>query len=141
MGYDRETSHGCCHEVRRRKRSRDGWQKMRVTGNITVKAKRYFETYYTGEETRVVDSKERGMNLSFMRINLRKTHIWRMIVKYAAILLFPLCVGFGYWLLENDDPPQTTFVSGAYPLSRGTTKAVLVFNSGQQVKLTDSIAF
>ncbi len=33
------------------------------------KAKRYFETYYTGEETRVVDSKGRGMNLSFMQIN------------------------------------------------------------------------
>ncbi|MEI3420056.1 MAG: hypothetical protein V8R91_02780 [Butyricimonas faecihominis] len=33
------------------------------------KAKRYFETYYTGEETRVVDSKGHGMNLLFMRIN------------------------------------------------------------------------
>ena len=104
------------------------------------KAKRYFETYYTGEETRVVDSKGAWDEFVVYADKSRKTHIWRMIVKYAAILLFPLCVGLGYWLLGNDTP-QTTFVSGGISIEPGTTKAVLVFNSGQQVKLTDSIAF
>ena len=104
------------------------------------KAKRYFETYYTGEETRVVDSKGAWDEFVVYADKSRKTHIWRMIVKYAAILLFPLCVGLGYWFLGNDTP-QTTFVSGGISIEPGTTKAVLVFNSGQRVKLTDSIAF
>ena len=109
-------------------------------GEYYRKAKRYFETYYTGEETRVVDSKGAWDEFVVYADKSRKTHIWRMIVKYAAILLFPLCVGLGYWLLGNDTP-QTTFVSGGISIEPGTTKAVLVFNSGQQVKLTDSIAF
>lgn len=104
------------------------------------KAKRYFETYYTGEETRVVDSKGAWDEFVVYADKSRKAHIWRMIVKYAAILLLPLCVGLGYWLLGNDTP-QTTFVSGGISIEPGTTKAVLVFNSGQRVKLTDSIAF
>ena len=104
------------------------------------KAKRYFETYYTGEETRVVDSKGAWDEFVVYADKSRKTHIWRMIVKYAAILLFPLCVGLGYWFLGNDTP-QTTFVSGGISIEPGTTKAVVVFNSGQRVKLTDSIAF
>ena len=104
------------------------------------KAKRYFETYYTGEETRVVDSKGAWDEFVVYADKSRKTHIWRMIVKYAAILLLPLCVGLGYWFLGNDTP-QTTFVSGGISIEPGTTKAVLVFNSGQQVRLTDSIAF
>ena len=104
------------------------------------KAKRYFETYYTGEETRVVDSKGAWDEFVVYADKSRKAHIWRMIVKYAAILLLPLCVGLGYWLLGNDTP-QPPFVSGGISIEPGTTKAVLVFNSGQQVKLTDSIAF
>ena len=104
------------------------------------KAKRYFETYYTGEETRVVDTRGAWDEFVVYADKSRKAHIWRMIVKYAAILLLPLCVGLGYWLLGNDTP-QTTFVSGGISIEPGTTKAVLVFNSGQQVKLTDSIAF
>ena len=104
------------------------------------KAKRYFETYYTGEETRVVDTRGAWDEFVVYADKSRKAHIWRMIVKYAAILLFPLCVGFGYWFLENDES-QTTFVSEDISIEPGTTKAVLVFNSGQQVKLTDSIAF
>ncbi|WP_270544041.1 FecR family protein [Butyricimonas paravirosa] len=104
------------------------------------KAKRYFETYYTGEETRVVDTRGAWDEFVVYADKSRKAHIWRMIVKYAAILLLPLCVGLGYWFLGNDTP-QTTFVSGGISIEPGTTKAVLVFNSGQQVKLTDSIAF
>ena len=92
------------------------------------KAKRYFETYYTGEETRVVDSKGAWDEFVVYADKSRKAHIWRMIVKYAAILLLPLCVGLGYWLLGND-APQTTFVSGGISIEPGTTKAVLVFNS------------
>ena len=109
-------------------------------GEYYRKAKRYFETYYTGKETRVVDCKGAWNEFVVYADKSRETHIWRAIVKYAAILLFPLCVGFGYWFLENDES-QTTFVSEDISIEPGTTKAVLVFNSGQQVKLTDSIAF
>ena len=104
------------------------------------KAKRYFETYYTGEETRVMDTRGAWDEFVVYADKSRKAHIWRMIVKYVAILLLPLCVGLGYWFLGNDTP-KTTFVSGGISIEPGTTKAVLVFNSGQQVKLTDSIAF
>ena len=63
------------------------------------KAKRYFETYYTGEETRVVDTRGAWDEFVVYADKSRKAHIWRMIVKYAAILLLPLCVGLGYWFL------------------------------------------
>ena len=39
------------------------------------KAKRYFETYYTGKKLVWWIARERGMNLSFMQINLGK-HIF-----------------------------------------------------------------
>ena len=104
-------------------------------GEYYRKAKRYFETYYTGKETRVVDCKGAWNEFVVYVDKSRETHIWRAIVKYAAILLFPLCVGFGYWFLENDES-QTTFVSEDISIEPGTTKAVLVFNSGQQVKLS-----
>jgi len=104
------------------------------------KAKQYFEVYYTGEKTRMVDPGRAWDEFVVYADKSRKTHAWGVIVKYAAILLFPLCVGLGYWFLGND-APQTTFVSEDVSIGPGTTKAVLVFNSGQQVKLTNSIAF
>ena len=80
------------------------------------KAKRYFETYYTGEETRVVDSKGAWDEFVVYADKSRKAHIWRMIVKYAAILLLPLCdLVTGCWEMI---PPKRPSSRGAYPLSR-----------------------
>ena len=78
------------------------------------KAKRYFETYYTGEETRVVDTRGAWDEFVVYADKSRKAHIWRMIVKYAAILLLPLCVGLGWEMI----PPKRPSSRGAYPLSR-----------------------
>lgn len=104
------------------------------------KAKRYFEIYYTGKETRVVDCEGAWKEFVVYADKFRKIHILRAIVKYAAILLFPLCVGLVYWFSGNDEA-RTTFVPKSIAIEPEMAKAVLVFNSGLQVKLTDSIAF
>lgn len=104
------------------------------------KAKRYFEIYYTGKETRVVDCKGAWKEFVVYADKYRGICIWRAIAKYAAILLFPLCVGLVYWFSGNDEA-RTTFVPKSIAIEPEMAKAVLVFNSGLQVKLTDSIAF
>ena len=104
------------------------------------KAKRYFDKYYTGEETRVVDSKGAWDEFVIHADKSLKKRTLRMIIKYAAVLLLPLCLGIGYWFLGND-APKTTTIAENISIEPGTTKAVLVFNSGQQVELTDSVAF
>lgn len=104
------------------------------------KAKRYFEIYYTGKETRVVDCKGAWKEFVVYADKYRGICIWRAIAKYAAILLFPLCVGLVYWFSGNDEA-RTTFVPKSIAIEPEMVKAVLVFNSGLQVKLTDSIAF
>ena len=104
------------------------------------KAKRYFDKYYTGEETRVVDSKGAWDEFVIHADKSLKKRTLRVIVKYAAVLLLPLCLGVGYWFLGND-APKTTTIAENISIEPGTTKAVLVFNSGQRVELTDSVAF
>lgn len=104
------------------------------------KAKRYFEIYYTGKETRVVDCEGAWKEFVVYADKYRGICIWRAIAKYAVILLFPLCVGLVYWFSGNDEA-RTTFVPKSIAIEPEMVKAVLVFNSGLQVKLTDSIAF
>ena len=61
-------------------------------------------------------------------------------MRYAAVLLLPLCLGLGYWFWGNDSL-DTAVIPGGIQIEPGTTKAILVFNSGRQVELTDSSTF
>ena len=63
------------------------------------KAKRYFETYYTGEETRVVDSK--GAWDEFVVYADKSRNAWDLVT--------------GFWEMI---PPKRPSSRGAYPLSR-----------------------
>ena len=105
------------------------------------KAQRYFDKYYTGEESRVVDSKNAWEEFVVYTNKTPKKHIGRIIIKYVAVLLLPLLLGgIAYWFWESGQF-QVTEVAKGISIEPGMTKAVLVFNSGQQVELTDSVAF
>ena len=105
------------------------------------KAQRYFDKYYTGEESRVVDSENAWEEFVVYTNKTPKKHIGRIIIKYVAVLLLPLLLGgIAYWFWESGQF-QVTEVAKGISIEPGMTKAVLVFNSGQQVELTDSVAF
>lgn len=104
------------------------------------KAKRYFDRYYTGEENREVDVEDAWGEFVVYADKAPRKYIWRRVVTYAAILLLPLCLGVGYWFLGNDSQNAVVVTKGMQ-IEPGTTKAILVFNSGQQVELTDSSTF
>ena len=104
------------------------------------KAKRYFDRYYTGEESREVDVEDAWSEFVVYADKSPKKYLWRRVVRYAAVLLLPLCLGIGYWFLGNDSL-DTAVIPGKMLIEPGTTKAILVFNSGRQVELTDSSTF
>lgn len=101
------------------------------------KAKRYFDVYYTGEETREVDTEDAWDE--FVTYAGKSSHrsIWRTIVKYAAAVIVLVGVGITYMMLK-DQPQTVVTVAESQPLKPGETKAVLEFHSGVRVALTDS---
>lgn len=104
------------------------------------KAKRYFDRYYTGEESREVDVENAWSEFVVYADKSPRKYLWRRVMRYAAVLLLPLCLGLGYWFWGNDSL-DTAVIPGGIQIEPGTTKAILVFNSGQRVELTDSSAF
>ena len=104
------------------------------------KAKRYFDRYYTGEESREVDVEDAWSEFVVYADKSPRKYLWRRVMRYAAVLLLPLCLGLGYWFWGNDSL-DTAVIPGGIRIEPGTTKAILVFNSGRQVELTDSSTF
>ena len=104
------------------------------------KAKRYFDRYYTGEESREVDVEDAWSEFVVYADKSPRKYLWRRVMRYAAVLLLPLCLGLGYWFWGNDSL-DTAVIPGGIQIEPGTTKAILVFNSGRQVELTDSSTF
>ena len=56
-------------QTKKGKRSRDGWQKMRVTGNITVRQNDILRPITRGKKLVWWIPEGHGMNLLFMQIN------------------------------------------------------------------------
>ena len=104
------------------------------------KAKRYFDSYYAGEEDRVVDVEDAWSEFVVYADKAPRKNIWRRVIKYAAVLLLPLCLGIGYWFWGNDSQ-NVVVVTRGMQIEPGKTKAILVFNSGRRVELTDSSTF
>ena len=104
------------------------------------KAKRYFDRYYTGEESREVDVEDAWSEFVVYADKSPRKYLWRRVMRYAAVLLLPLCLGLGYWFWGNDSL-DTAVIPGGIQIEPGTTKAILVFNSGRQVEVTDSSTF
>ena len=104
------------------------------------KAKRYFDRYYTGEESREVDVEDAWSEFVVYADKSPRKYLWRRVMRCAAVLLLPLCLGLGYWFWGNDSL-DTAVIPGGIQIEPGTTKAILVFNSGRQVELTDSSTF
>lgn len=102
------------------------------------KAKRYFDRYYTGEETRSVDVEDAWdefVDYAARSKQVRKLHAWRYV---AAVVLPLLGVGVGYWAL-NDQQESKIIVAEQVQLDPGETKAVLLSHTGKRVGLVDSI--
>ena len=104
------------------------------------KAKRYFDRYYTGEESREVDVEDAWSEFVVYADKSPRKYLWRRVMRYAAVLLLPLCLGLGYWFWGNDSL-DTAVIPGGIQIEPGTTKAILVFNSGRNVELKDSSTF
>lgn len=101
------------------------------------KAKHYFDVYYTGEETREVDSEGAWDEFVAYTGKSSRKLLWKKVVGYAAAVIILLGVGFTYWMSDNGvEQPKTVAVN--QPLKPGTMKAFLIFNSGEHIALTDS---
>lgn len=101
------------------------------------KAKRYFDVYYTGEETREVDAEGAWDEFVTYAGKSSRRSIWRTVVKYAAAVIVLIGVGITYMMLK-DQPQVVVTVAENQALKPGVTKAVLEFHSGRRVALTDS---
>lgn len=101
------------------------------------KAKRYFDVYYTGEESREVDSEGAWEEFVAYTGKYSRGLLWKKVVGYAAAVLVLLGMGFAYWMSDNRvEQPKTVAVNQS--LKPGTMKAFLIFNSGEHIALTDS---
>lgn len=101
------------------------------------KAKFYFDVYYTGEEIRDVDTEGAWDEFVTYTGKSSRKLLWRRVIGYAAAVIILLGVGFTYWMSDSR-VKQPVEVAMNQPLKPGTMKAVLVFNTGEQVALTDS---
>lgn len=101
------------------------------------KARRYFDLYYTGEMQRKVDMESAwGEFVTYTRKASRKL-LWRRVAGYAAVAVILLGAGFSYWMTVGK-PDKSAVIAEKQPIEPGKMKAVLVFNSGVRVELTDS---
>ncbi len=101
------------------------------------KAKHYFDVYYTGEESRKVDSEGAWAEFVTYTDKSSRKFLWKKVIGYAAAVLILFGVGFTYWMSDSR-VKQPEAVAVNQPLKPGTMKAFLVFNSGEQIALTDS---
>lgn len=102
------------------------------------KAKCYFDRYYTGEESREVDVEDAWREFVVYADNSPRRYVWRQVVKYAAILLLPLLGVVWFW---GNDSNDAEVIAEKVVIEPGTTKALLVFHTGQQIELTDSSTY
>lgn len=105
-----------------------------------LKAKRYFDLYYTGEEIREKDMESAWDEFVHYSFKSSRKVSWKTLAKYAAVLLLSLCVGFTYWFLE-EMPEETITLVKSTSIESGSKKATLVCNTGEQVVLTDTSVF
>ncbi len=104
-------------QAKRGKRSRDGWQKMRVMENIIVKQNDILKPITREKKLVWWIARERGMNLSFMQINLGK-HIFgeRLLnMRQFCCFLYVWDSVTGFWKMMN---PKRHLSRRTYPLSR-----------------------
>ena len=101
------------------------------------RCKHYFDVYYTGVDSRKVDT-ESAWNefLGYTEKSSRKI-AWRKIVSYAAIVMVVLGVGITYWSSREASTPAVER-SEKSSIEVGSMKAVFVLNSGMQIELVDS---
>lgn len=67
---------------------------------------------------------------------VRKISRMRILLKYVAIMILPLSLGF--FLLTRENKPEKVVYAEA-PVQPGKKQAVLTLSSGQQVMLADTV--
>ena len=104
------------------------------------KAKYYFDNYYSGEEEiHQVDTKK-AWNDFLVYTKRSRNSKWRRYLQYAAGVVMLVGVGVALLLLVGKSEKSVMIVQNQV-ITPGKVKALLVFQSGSQVSLTDSTAF
>ena len=104
------------------------------------KAKYYFDNYYSGEEEiHQVDTKE-AWNDFLVYTKRSRNSKWKRYLQYAAGVAMLVGVGVALLLLVGKSEKSAMIVQNQV-ITPGKVKALLVFQSGSQVSLTDSTAF
>ena len=104
------------------------------------KAKYYFDNYYSGEEEiHQVDTKK-AWNDFLVYTKRSRNSKWRRYLQYAAGVVMLVGVGVALLLLVGKSEKSAMIVQNQV-ITPGKVKALLVFQSGSQVSLTDSTAF
>lgn len=104
------------------------------------KAKYYFDNYYSGEEEiHQVDTKEAWNDFLVYTKRSRNSKCKRYL-QYAAGVAMLVGVGVALLLLVGKSEKSAMIVQNQV-ITPGKVKALLVFQSGSQVSLTDSTAF
>lgn len=104
------------------------------------KAKYYFDNYYSGEEEiHQVDTKK-AWNDFLVYTKRSRNSKWKRYLQYAAGVAVLVGVGVALLLLVGKLEKSAMIVQNQV-ITPGKVKALLVFQSGSQVSLTDSTAF
>lgn len=104
------------------------------------KAKYYFDNYYSvEEEIHQVDTKK-AWNDFLVYTKRSRNSKWRRYLQYAAGVVMLVGVGVALLLLVGKSEKSVMIVQNQV-ITPGKVKALLVFQSGSQVSLTDSTAF
>lgn len=104
------------------------------------KAKYYFDNYYSGEEEiHQVDTKK-AWNDFLVYTKRSRNSKWKRYLQYAAGVAMLVGVGVALLLLVEKSEKSAMIVQNQV-ITPGKVKALLVFQSGSQVSLTDSTAF
>lgn len=104
------------------------------------KARHYFDAYYSGkQEIPEVDMESAWDDFQLHVQKMKRNYFWQRFLRYAAVVIVFVGVGIVSLMLVND-MENPSVVAENQKIAPGVVKALLVFQSGTHVDLTDSIA-
>lgn len=104
------------------------------------KAGRYFDTYYSGDEIREIDTKAAWTEFVAYTEKFSVRILWSKVRFYAALAILVIGMGMAYRMHKRSSGLRE-FVADVVPIEPGKTKAVLVFHSGDLIELGETSVF